>query len=71
MLFLLLVPLMLLTNCKDDPAEPQFSEYDTLTQYMVQNDLDLSDVLDGWVKPATKVISKLLDEQETVHRKSE
>ena len=55
MLFLLLVPLMLLTNCKDDPVEPQFSEYETLTQYMLQNDLDLPDVLSGWVKPATAV----------------
>ena len=50
---ILLVPLVLFTNCKDDPADPVVSEYETLTTYMVQNDLDLSDILTGWVKPAT------------------
>ena len=50
---ILLVPLVFFTNCKDDPAEPTITEYETLTTYMVQNDLDLTDILSGWVKPAT------------------
>jgi rhodanese-related sulfurtransferase len=52
-LVILMVPVLLFTNCKDDPADPVVSEYETLTQYMVQNDLDLSDMLAGWVLPAT------------------
>lgn len=52
-LAILLIPALMLTSCKDDPAEPAFSEYETLTQYMNQNNLDLSDILNGWVKPAT------------------
>ena len=52
-LVILMVPALLLTSCKDDPVEPASSDYDTLTQYMIQNDLDLSSILNGWVKPAT------------------
>jgi rhodanese-related sulfurtransferase len=52
---ILLVPILLLTNCKDDPIEPTVSEFETLTQYMAQNGLDLPDVLNGWVKPGTAV----------------
>ena len=51
--FILLVPILVFSNCKDDPADPVVTEYETLTQYMVQNDLDLPDLLNGWVKPAT------------------
>lgn len=58
---ILLVPLMVFTNCKDDPVDPVVSEYETLTQYMVQNDLDLSDILDGWVKPATALNADPID----------
>lgn len=54
-LFILMVPVILFTNCKDDDPEPTVSEYETLTQYMQQNDLDLSNILDGWVKAATAV----------------
>lgn len=49
--FLLLFGLLaiFLTGCKDDPVEVDQSEFETLTQYMAQNDLDLPDVLNGWV----------------------
>lgn len=50
-----MVPMVLFTNCKDDDPDPVVSEYETLTTYMIQNDLDLSNILDGWVKPATSI----------------
>lgn len=52
--FLLLVgivPVLLtLNSCKDDsPAVPEQTEFEMLTQYMAINDLDLPDILNGWV----------------------
>jgi rhodanese-related sulfurtransferase len=52
---ILMVPIFLLTSCKDDPADPTISDFETLTQYMYNNNLDLNNILDGWVKPATGV----------------
>jgi rhodanese-related sulfurtransferase len=37
------------SSCKKDPVEPTKSEFELMTEYMVQNDLDLPDILDGWV----------------------
>jgi rhodanese-related sulfurtransferase len=54
-LAILLIPALMLTSCKDDPVEPAFSEYETLAQYMNQSNLDLPDILDGWVKSATAI----------------
>lgn len=51
--FILLVPLIAFSSCKDDPVEPTLSEFEVLTDYMIQNDLDLPDVLNGWVKPGS------------------
>lgn len=46
-----IVPALLtFTSCKDDaPPTPEQSEFDILTQYMAINDLDLPDLLNGWV----------------------
>lgn len=55
-----LVPL-LLTSCRGDDPDPEVSEFELLTEYMVANNLDLSDILgkadDGtkWVKPKHKL----------------
>ena len=54
-LFILLLPVLVFTNCKEDSTEPTTSEFDLMTQYMAANDLDLSDVLTGWVVSATGV----------------
>lgn len=45
---LFLVSAFLFTGCKEDA--PAVSEFDTLTTYLAQNDLDLPNILDGWVK---------------------
>jgi rhodanese-related sulfurtransferase len=52
-LILLMVPVFLLTSCKEDSTDPAVSDFEALAQYMNQNDLDLSSILDGWVKAAT------------------
>ena len=48
-----MIPVLALTSCKEDNNNPGLQEFETLTSYMAQNDLDLSNVLDGWVKAAT------------------
>ncbi len=45
----LLPALLFTTSCKDDPADPTTPEFETLATYMVQNNLDLDNILDGWV----------------------
>ena len=57
----LLVPLLFLGSCKDDPVVPDQSEFEVLTQYMVQNDLDLPDILNGWVVSSSGVNVSLTD----------
>ncbi len=52
---ILLVPVMFLGSCKDDPVTPEQSEFEVLTQYMAQNDLDLPTILSGWVKSSAGV----------------
>jgi hypothetical protein len=49
-LFLLgILPLILFTSCKDNDPFTEETEYEILSKYMAQNDLDLPDVLSGWV----------------------
>jgi rhodanese-related sulfurtransferase len=53
LLIFALLPLFLLNSCKDDDPLVQESEFDVLTEYMAQQQLDLSDVLSGWVVSGT------------------
>ena len=49
-LVVMLIPAMVLTGCKDDPApEPAKGNYETLTTYMTNQNFDLPALLDGWV----------------------
>ncbi len=49
-LVVMLIPAMVLTGCKDDPApEPEKGDYETLTTYMTNQNYDLPALLDGWV----------------------
>jgi rhodanese-related sulfurtransferase len=53
-----LIPALVFTSCKDDTDDtvtPDAAEFSTLTTYMAQNNLDLSNVLDGWVIPGDKL----------------
>ncbi len=46
LLALAIIPLLTMMSCKEEATETEFQK---LTTYMAQNNLDLSDVLDGWV----------------------
>jgi rhodanese-related sulfurtransferase len=46
LLVLAIVPMLTMMSCKEEATE---TEYEILTTYMAQNNLDLPDVLDGWV----------------------
>lgn len=50
-LLLALIPALFFTSCKDndDTVTPDKAEFELLQTYMAQNNLDLSNVLDGWV----------------------
>jgi rhodanese-related sulfurtransferase len=48
-----ILPVFLFTGCKDDDPALQESEFETLSKYIAQNDLDLPDLLNGWVLPGS------------------
>ena len=62
-LLLLMIPLLVLVNCKkdsDDPTDPTTKDpYKVLTEYMIDNDMDLPDVLDGWITAAPATIDEV------------
>ncbi len=57
LLVAIMLPALVLTGCKDDPApEPATGNFTTLSTYMVNQNLDLPALLAGWVidpKPTT------------------
>ncbi len=56
-MILALVPALFITSCKKDMPEVVAVDYfSVLTDYMENNNLDLSDMLVGWVIPATSVV---------------
>ena len=49
-LVVMLIPAFVLTGCKDDPAPaPAVGDFNTLSTYMINNNLDLPALLNGWV----------------------
>lgn len=62
--FLLLTAFALaFTSCKDDdsvkPERQTDAEFQTLKTYLVDNSMDLSDILNGWIVPAATVNADL------------
>lgn len=60
----LIIPTVILTSCKDDgdDAKPERQtdvEFQILKDYLVTNDLDLDNVLDGWITAASAVNTDL------------
>lgn len=47
-----LIPFFLFSSCKKDPIK---SESTILTEYMASNDLDLNNILDGWITAGPKI----------------
>ncbi|MCF8332421.1 MAG: hypothetical protein K9H84_08220 [Bacteroidales bacterium] len=57
MMLLLAAVIILPTGCRDDDdnGDKDINHFDVMTQYMQDNNLDLSDVLNGWITTATVV----------------
>ena len=56
-IILAMVPTLLFTSCKKDPPPVVETDYfAVMTNYMVANNMDLSDLLTGWVVPAANVV---------------
>ena len=66
-ILLLIIPAFVLTSCKDDddddpaPERQTDVEFQLLKDYLVDNDLDLDNILDGWIVPAATVNTNLND----------
>jgi len=49
-LLAVIIPAIVFTGCKDDPAPvPAVGDFNTLSTYMINQNLDLPALLDGWV----------------------
>ena len=60
----LMIPAFVLTSCKDDDDDPTpdrqtDAEFQTLITYLQNNDLDLDNILDGWITTAATVDADL------------
>lgn len=52
---LFVIPLVLTTGCKEEATE---TDFEIMTNYMVDNDLDLPKILDGWITSASAVVNE-------------
>jgi rhodanese-related sulfurtransferase len=52
---LFVIPMVLTTGCKEEATE---TDYEVMTQYMVDNNLDLPNILDGWITSASAVVNE-------------
>lgn len=67
-LLLLMIPLFVFTNCKkdsDDPEPTTTDSYAVLTSYLVDNNMDLPDVITGWIVPAPASVDLVADFTDT------
>jgi len=56
--FFAILPFFVLTSCSDDSNDPTpeaQDRFDSFKTYMVTNDMDITNVLDGWITSATAV----------------
>jgi len=60
-LMLMIVPLLLLSGCKDDetPTPVEKGTFNDLKEFLVKNTLDLPDILNGWIVSAEAVHNNL------------
>ena len=59
-----LLPMIMLNSCSDDGDDPQpeaQDRFDVLKTYMIDNDMDVSDVLVGWTTTSTDVYDAMTD----------
>lgn len=62
LIWIAILPLVFVISCKDDDPAPANENYAKMTEYMVANDMDLDDVLNGWIvgAPAEADLSTFL-----------
>jgi len=56
--FFAILPFLVLTSCSDDSSDPTpeaQDQFDAFKSYMVTNNMDVTNVLDGWITSATVV----------------
>ncbi|MCK4716024.1 MAG: hypothetical protein KAT54_04395 [Candidatus Marinimicrobia bacterium] len=53
---LLVLSLVFIMSCKDETASPQNLAFETLTNYLVANDLDITNILTNWIIAAADVV---------------
>ena len=63
-LVLFMIPLMAVVSCKKDSDDPDptptpTDSYEILASYLVDNDMDLPNVLDGWITAAPATVDDL------------
>ena len=47
------LPLLVMTSCREKTNPEEETELEVLTEFVTTNSLDLSDILNGWVKPGS------------------
>ena len=52
---------MVMVGCKDEVVEPELTESEILVEYLIAQDLDLTDILSGWIITAFDVHENLGD----------
>lgn len=62
-----MLPFIMLSSCSDDdePAPEAQDRFDVLKQYMIDNDMDVSTVINGWITSAEDVYTKMTDADAT------
>jgi rhodanese-related sulfurtransferase len=62
-----LLPMIMLTSCSDDDTPDPVAEnqFDVLKQYMIDNNMDVTDVLASWTTTATNVYDAMTDADAT------
>lgn len=52
MLWMAILPFLLVVSCKDDDPAPDAGKFGELSTYLQDNNLDLDNILDGWITAA-------------------
>lgn len=64
-----LVPALFFTSCKKDDDDPDVrqtdAEFQMLADYMIEQDLDVPNLLDGWITTASVVYENMTDGDDT------
>lgn len=56
MLWMAVLPLLFVMSCKDDDPAPATGKFGELSTYLQDNNLDLNNILDGWITAAPAAV---------------